>query len=144
MTYKEWFETHASKHAVIMEKLTHLKNTEVIEYFRFENMVINEPDFCLLYADNKKCHEVEHLNCYWCACPYFRFNDSGFSTNNGQTLYSTCSIESKEGAQFVSNQSIHQDCTGCLIPHGEKVIKKDFNRNWRITMEKAPQEHYLK
>ena len=80
MTYQEWFETHASKHAVIMEKLTHLSDTEVIEYFRFENMVINEPDFCLLYTENKKCHEVEHLNCYWCACPYFRFNDSGFST----------------------------------------------------------------
>ncbi len=97
MTYKEWFETHASKHAVIMERLTHLGNTEVIEYFRFENMVLNEPDFCLLYAQNKKCHEIEHLNCYWCACPYFRFNDSGFSIENEQTLYSMCSIESKEG-----------------------------------------------
>ncbi|MBV5348753.1 hypothetical protein JZU61_03745, partial [bacterium] len=68
-----------------MEKLTDLSESEVIEYFRFENMVVNEPKFCLLYAENKKCHETEHLNCYWCACPHFRFNDKGFSTQEGKT-----------------------------------------------------------
>jgi len=140
MTYQEWFETHASKHAVIMKKVEHLDNLEVIEYFRFEKMVVHEPDFCLLYAENKKCHEVKNLNCYWCACPYFRFNDAGFSTENGRTLYSTCSIESKEGKHFISDTSIHQDCTRCLIPHQENTLKKEFNRNWRITMEKAPCE----
>ncbi len=138
MTHQEWFETHASKHNVIMEKLTHLSNNEVIEYFRFENMVINEPDFCLLYAENKKCHETKHLNCYWCACPYFRFNDGGFSTQEGKTLYSICSIDCKEGKRFLSDTAIHQDCTSCLIPHQEKILKKDFNRDWRTTMEKAP------
>lgn len=138
MTYHEWFESHASKHAAIMKKLTHLSDTEVINYFRFENMVVHEPDFCLLYAQNKKCHETKHLNCYWCACPYFRFNDLGLDVIEGKTLYSTCSIQSKEGAQFISDQSIHQDCTGCLIPHHEKILKKEFNRDWRVTMEKAP------
>ena len=54
MTYQEWFDAHASKHAAIMKKLTHLSNEEVIKYFRFENMVIHEKDFCLLYAQNKK------------------------------------------------------------------------------------------
>lgn len=140
MTYKEWFETHASKHAVIIKKLEHLDNSEVIEYFRFENMVVYEPDFCLLYAENKKCHEVEKLNCYWCACPYFRFNDVGFSTEKGKTIYSTCSIDSKEGKRFIRDTSLHQDCTSCLIPHQENTLKKEFNRNWRITMEKAPCE----
>jgi Zn-finger protein len=140
MSYKQWFDAHAAKHAAIMEKLTSLSDSAVIEYFRFENMVVNEPSFCLLYAENKKCHEVENLNCYWCACPYFRFNDSGFSTKEGRTLYSLCSVESKEGAQFLSDKSIHQDCTGCLIPHQENTLKKDFNRNWRTTMEKAPCE----
>ena len=140
MSYKEWFIAHASKHAAIMEKLTHLSDSEVIEYFRFENMVVNEPNFCLLYAENKKCHETEHLNCYWCACPHFRFNDKGFSTHEGKTLYSTCSIDCKDGKRFIRNTAIHQDCTSCLIPHHEKTLKKDFNRNWRTTMEKAPCE----
>ena len=140
MTYREWFESHASKHAAIMQKLTHLNNTEVIKYFRFENMVINEPNFCLLYAQNKKCHEIDELNCYWCACPYFRFNDQGLEAVDNKTLYSLCSIQSKEGSQFISDQSIHQDCTNCLIPHHEKILNKEFNRNWRITMEKAPSQ----
>ena len=140
MTYQEWFNAHASKHAVIMKKLTALSESEVIEYFRFENMVVNEPEFCLLYAENKKCHETKYLNCYWCACPHFRFNDKGFSTQEGKTLYSTCVIDCKEGKRFISDTSIHQDCTSCLIPHQEKILKKYFNRNWRITMEKAPSE----
>ncbi|MCL4431227.1 MAG: cysteine-rich small domain-containing protein [Epsilonproteobacteria bacterium] len=138
MTYKEWFDAHALKHAAIMKKLTSVSDAEVLKYFRFENMVIHEPNFCLLYADNTKCHEIDELNCYWCACPYFRFNDQGLEIIEDKTLYSTCSIHSKEGAQFISDQSIHQDCTGCLIPHHEKILKKEFNRDWRITMEKAP------
>jgi hypothetical protein len=116
MTHQEWFETHATKHAAIMEKLTALNDAEVIEYFRVKNMVVNEPDFCLLYSANKKCHETEHLNCYWCACPYFRFNDNGFKTVDTKTLYSNCSIESKEGRRFISNAAIHQDCTRGSIP----------------------------
>lgn len=138
MSYKKWFEAHASKHAAIMQKLTHLRDQEVIEYFRFENMVIHEPDFCLLYPQNKKCHDVQELNCYWCACPYFRFNDDGLERLGDKTLYSTCSIKHKDGAQFISEKSIHQDCTNCLVPHYETTIKKEFARDWRVTMGKAP------
>lgn len=140
MTYKEWFETHAYKHAVIMEKLTHLSESEVIDYFRFENMVINEPSFCLLYAENKKCHDTKELNCYWCACSCFSFNDEGIKQLRDKTLYSLCSIEGKSGGQFINGVSIHQDCIGCLIPHNKETLKKHFNRNWRVTMEKAPCE----
>lgn len=60
------------------EKLEGNTKQEIIEYFRFENMVKNEPDFCPLYKDNKKCHDMEDLNCYLCACPHFRFDDNGF------------------------------------------------------------------
>lgn len=138
MTYQEWFDNHARKHRAIVAKLSHLSDHEVIEYFRFENMVEKEREFCLLYADNKKCHEIEHLNCYWCACPYFRFNDEGLSIDEGITTYSKCSIDAKEGSQFHHDTSIHQDCTNCLIPHKEATIEKQFDRNWEETMGKAP------
>ena len=78
MSYKSWFLEHGNKHKAIMAKLTHLSDEEVIAYFRFENMVEKEPDFCPLYADNKKCHDMQALNCYLCACPNFRFDDKGF------------------------------------------------------------------
>lgn len=130
MTYKNWFQVHGEKHKAIMDKLTHLSDDEIIAYFRFENMVICEPDFCLLYKDNKKCHDIEELNCYLCACPYFRFDDEGLEQRKKKTLYSTCSIESKDGSQFITEESIHQDCTGCVVPHHESYIQKNFQKNF--------------
>ncbi len=130
MSYSTWFESHGTKHKDIMSKLEDLSDADVITYFRFENMVEKEPDFCLLYKEKKKCHEMEDLNCYLCACPNFRFNDEGFSKAGSQVLYSTCSIDSKDGAQFVSDDAIHQDCSRCTVPHHEAYIKKHFSRDW--------------
>ena len=137
MTYRDWFETHGRKHQNIMKKLEGLSDDEVIAYFKFENMVEKEPDFCLLYKEHKKCHEMEDLNCYLCACPHFRFDDEGLSKEGDQVLYSTCSIESKDGAQFISEDAIHQDCSGCTVPHHEAYIRKHFSRDWFSIMRKV-------
>ncbi|HEX5330732.1 hypothetical protein [Sulfuricurvum sp.] len=138
MSYKNWFDTHASKHRVILDKLSHLSDDEVIEYFRFENMVIHESDFCPLYAEHTKCHDTEELNCYLCACPNFRFNDAGFTLEEGKTLFSTCAIESPDGDRFITDTAIHQNCSGCLVPHCELYIAKVFDRNWGTIMKKSP------
>ena len=61
MTYDSWYQAHGKKHKAVMDKLTHLSDDEVIAYFRFDNMVKNEPDFCALYTENKKCHKCERL-----------------------------------------------------------------------------------
>jgi len=140
MTYLDWFTAHRLKHAKIMEKLSHLSDDEVIAYFRFENMVQHESDFCPLYAEHKKCHDTEELNCYLCACPNFRFNDSGFGITEGKTLFSTCSIESPDGDRFITDTAIHQNCAGCLVPHSELYIAKVFDRNWGTIMKKAPSD----
>lgn len=140
MSYKKWFDEHAAKHRAIMEKLTHLSDEEVIEYFRFENMVQHESDFCPLYAEHKKCHDMEELNCYLCACPNFRFNDGGFTTEGDKTLFSTCSIESPDGDRYVSESAIHQNCAGCIVPHRESYIRKVFDRNWLNIMKEVPCE----
>jgi len=139
MTYREWFETHAKKHRAIVEKLQDLSNEELIAYFRFENMVKQEPEFCPLYTTATKCHEMEALNCYLCACPHFRFDDKGICRVAEQTLFSTCSIEAKEGRQFVSDDAIHQDCSGCAIPHKEAYIQKHFSRDWCEIMKDSDQ-----
>ena len=94
MTYEEWFLNQAKLHETIMKKLENRTADEIVEYFKYENMKINEPDFCPLYTLNKKCHEMENLNCYLCACPYFRFNDSGLKKVNNKVLFSYCSIDS--------------------------------------------------
>lgn len=137
MSYEKWFQTHGNKHKKIMQKLSKLSDDEVIAYFRFENMVQKEPDFCPLYKENKKCHDMEELNCYLCACPEFRFSDAGFSKKGDKTIYSTCSINAKEGGTFQTEDAIHQDCSGCLLPHRETYIKKYFSRDWFTIMRKV-------
>ena len=136
MKYIEWFEEQGNRHAKVMEKLKDKSIDEVIKYFRFDNMVKNEPDFCPLYKDNKKCHDMEDLNCYLCACPNFRFKTEGFEkTEEGRTLFSVCNIKSRDGSQYIGDDYIHQNCSGCIVPHREKYIKKHFNRSWFEVMK---------
>ena len=135
MTYEEWFLNQAKLHKTIMNKLEGKSIDETIEYFKYDNMKKNEPDFCPLYNLNKKCHEMDDLNCYLCACSYFRFNDKGLKNVDDKILYSCCSIDSKSGSKFVSENSIHHDCSNCIIPHKEKFIKKNFNKDWLEIMK---------
>ena len=137
MTYSEWFEMQGNLHGEVMKKLVGKTQEEIIEYFRFDNMVKNEPDFCPLYKDNKKCHDYEKLNCYFCACPNFRFKDEGYKKVDGKTLYSTCSINSRDGSQFIGDDYIHQNCSGCIVPHRDKYIKNHFNTSWFEAMSEV-------
>ncbi|MBT3280424.1 MAG: hypothetical protein HOF69_07605 [Campylobacteraceae bacterium] len=121
MSYKIWLDDHAIKHKKIMDKLSYLSDDEVIEYFRFENMVKKELDFCPLYKDNQKCHEINDLNCYLCACPNFRVGKEK----------SYCDIKSINGSQIAGKDGyIHQDCSRCSVPHKELYIKGKFKRDW--------------
>lgn len=100
-------------------------------------MVQKEPNFCLLYPENKKCHEMESLNCYLCACPYFRFNDAGVEKIDTKTKYSFCSIDSKDGKIGVYGDTMHQDCSACTVPHHKSYIKKHFNLDWKKIMSQC-------
>jgi hypothetical protein len=136
MGYRSWFEEHAKKHKKIVDKLlsNNFSKTEIIEYFDFENMVKMEKDFCPLYAENKKCHDIEKLNCYLCACPNFRFKDEGIEKVDGKTKYSYCSIDSKKGALSTYGDAIHQNCSGCDVPHIKKYIEDHFDLDWNSVM----------
>ena len=127
MSYQSWHQEHAQKHKKLLEKLRGLSDDEIIKYFRFENMVVKEPDFCPLYKENKKCHDMENLNCYFCACPNFRVEEKK----------STCAIKSKDGGSIKSPDGfIHQDCSKCTVPHKVEYVRKHFNRDWLKVMDK--------
>lgn len=143
MTYLSWYEDQASKHQAVMKKLLAdgLSKDEIIAYFDFDNMKVEEPDFCPLYREKneegtlgKKCHDMENLNCYLCACPNFRFNDEGVGQQEEKTCYSYCSIDSKDGAQGVYGDAIHQDCSNCTVPHHVSYIKKHYDEDWKKVM----------
>jgi hypothetical protein len=120
-----------------MERLIErgLSKQEIIDYFDFENMVQNEPDFCPLYAQKKKCHDIESLNCFLCACPYFRFKNDGLKKVGTKTQYSYCDINSKKGRLGEYGEAIHQDCSGCVVPHKRKFVEKNYDENWFVPMK---------
>lgn len=127
MSYELWHEEHAKKHKAIVDKLSHLSDDEIIEYFDYENLKSKEPEFCPLFKDNKKCHHMENINCYLCACPNFRVDKTK----------SFCAIDSKDGGSIEHNGFIHQDCSKCTVPHKKDYIKRNFSRNWREIMSRT-------
>ena len=128
MPYKIWLESHSIKHKKIVDKLVDLTNDEIIKYFNFENMVKKEIDFCPLYKNNLKCHEMEDLNCYLCACPNFRVSSKK----------SYCDINSVDGNTITDkNGFIHQDCSLCTVPHKKEFTKEKFNKNWSVIMKNS-------
>lgn len=135
-SYSSWFQDFSDKHQLLIQKLLKegLNQEEIINYFRFENMVKKEKSFCKLYKTATKCHEIEILNCYLCACPNFRFFKDPKS-ENGKTIHSLCSIDSKDGAPFEHENNIHQDCSGCTVPHQESYINRHFSLNWKSIMK---------
>jgi len=139
MGYRDWFEEHAQKHNKIVQKLVaqNYSKEQIIEYFDFENMKVAEQAFCPLYAKNKKCHDIESLNCYLCACPNFRFNDAGFTELEGKTQFSRCAIESKDGEQGIYGDAIHQNCTNCSVPHHTSYVAKHFDLEWKKCMSEC-------
>lgn len=140
MSYDEWIELFASKHKTIVDKLlvNGYNQDEIIEYFNYENMVKNEIDFCPLYKENKKCHNIDELNCYLCGCPNFRFSDDALGSYANHKIVSKCSINN--GSTKGVNGLIHQDCSKCSVPHHKAYIKKHFNYNWREIMKNSKQE----
>ncbi|MCK9453755.1 MAG: hypothetical protein WCY51_02455 [Sulfurimonas sp.] len=141
MSYTEWFNEHADKHKKIVDKLLArgYGEDEIIEYFDFENMVKEENDFCPLYKEPVKCHDIEKLNCYLCGCPHFRFNDEGLGEYNKIKILSKCDINN--GSKLASGGAIHQDCSKCTVPHHKAFVKKRFDTDWRkIMRECTPDE----
>lgn len=137
MSYEEWFERHAAKHKKIVDKLLErgYSEDEIIDYFDFENMVKEEKDFCPLYKEPRKCHDMDKLNCYLCGCPHFRFNDEGLGEYNGIKILSRCDINN--GSTIASGSAIHQDCSKCTVPHHRAFVKKRFDIDWSKIMKEC-------
>ncbi|MEN8302963.1 MAG: hypothetical protein ABFQ64_02685 [Campylobacterota bacterium] len=134
MGYTKWFDEHAAKHKKIVDKLVEKNYTkeQIIEYFDFDNMVKSENEFCPLYKEPRKCHDMESLNCYLCACSNFRFDDHGLDSYNEYKVLSKCEINN--GEEFAGEGVIHQDCSKCSVPHHRAYVEKNFDLDWKKIM----------
>ena len=135
MSYIEWFDAHALKHKKIVKKLLDKNYTkeEIVDYFDFDNMVKMENDFCPLYKEGNKCHDMKELNCYLCACPNFRFSDDGIDVKDGKNIKSICDIDN--GEEYDSGDVVHQNCSKCTVPHHKDYVLKNFSLDWREIMK---------
>lgn len=132
MKYIDWFIEHSKKHKAILEGLDGKSKDEIVDYFYYDNMRQKHRDFCPLYAQNSKCHDIKNLNCYMCGCPYFRFNDNGIKTKENRVVYSLCT--KGFGELFESKDAIHQDCSKCTLPHSKKFISDNFDLDLNVIM----------
>lgn len=128
MSYKDWYKRHKQNHSKVTRKLIKkgFSKQKIINYFNFDNMCKKETSFCPLYAKKEKCHKMKNLNCFFCACPYFRFDDEGLQVKNGLIVKSECSINSRFSKEFIHEGVIHLDCSLCSVPHKKGFVKKHF------------------
>ena len=115
---KDWFDNFVAKRKAIV-KLRGLRTPEEIaDYFTYENMRKNHPDFCPLYKTNRKCHDLsdKELVCYFCACPYYDYE----YYDEEKKEYGRCKINSKYGKR---NKYGYWDCSDCLLPHRKKFVE---------------------
>lgn len=87
---------------------------ETINIWDFETRKKSYPESCICYQENKKCHNIENLNCFFCYCPeYNRSLEEG-----------GCKINSPSGKYIKTTNGKIWDCSGCTFPHEkENVIK---------------------
>ena len=124
MTFAAWTKAHNKSVDLILEKLKGSTVDEIFNYFNYDNMVEAEPNFCPLYKDNIKCHNVNNLNCFLCSCPFFKYSDNmPIHYDMGIKVMSVCTINAKDASAFVSGREQQCDCSNCLIPHSEHFVK---------------------
>jgi len=130
VSYDEWLKEFKAKRSEIVRRLVAdgYSDREIAAYFEFDNMKVKQDKFCPLYSQNKKCHNVEYLNCFNCACPYFEIIDEPIEIDD-RKLVSWCTIDSKYAKLFVDdNDNVHCDCTDCTVPHTKKSAVKYVSR----------------
>jgi len=86
----------------------------LIDEFDFEKRKVLHPEECICYQQDKKCHDIEKLNCFFCFCPKYdnSIKEGRCRINSPKAKY----IECKEGKIL--------DCSECDFPHNKENIKK--------------------
>jgi Zn-finger protein len=90
----------------------------LIDEWDFEIRKKNNLSECVCYKQNKKCHDVQDLNCLFCFCPNY-----DRSVKEGK-----CKINSPKGKYIDNHEGKILDCSDCDFPHSKEVVKKILMR----------------
>tara|TARA_Y100000310_G_C20640218_1_gene793489 strand:+ start:672 stop:1106 length:435 start_codon:yes stop_codon:yes gene_type:complete len=128
---KNWEKEHFRK--ILLELKLELKKTEIdfsldnldeiIKQTSFEVRSRNYSHECPYYVSNKKCHDLEDLNCFLCACPNY----------NSGSLIGGCEIESKSG-KWHYHKNLPKgkvwDCFDCSVNHSSGEVRDYIEKNF--------------
>jgi Zn-finger protein len=90
---------------------------EFVDEWDFNTRRKIHPEECVCYRQNKKCHNIEELNCLFCYCPnYIRTIKEG-----------ACKIESPKGKYIDNHEGKIWDCSDCDFPHTKENAIKFLN-----------------
>lgn len=98
----------------LAKEIIEKKNEEIINEWNFEKRKKINPDGCVCYGQDKKCHNIEELNCFFCYCPNY-----DTSIKEGK-----CRINSPDGKYIDNHEGKILDCTGCDFPHRKENAVK--------------------
>lgn len=135
MSYLNWFIKTSQKHKILLNSLQKkgYSKSKIIDFFDFDNLKNIEPKFCTLFIKDKKCHNMNSLNCYMCACDNFRFK-----LNSKNISYCKLGL----GERFEKDKKIYQNCLKCKLPHQKRYILKRFNFDWSRIFIKTYRNSY--
>ena len=85
----------------------------LIDEFDFEKRRSSNSEECICYQQNKKCHDLENLNCLFCYCPFY-----DLSAKEGG-----CKMNSSKGKYVGNCQGKIWDCSDCDFPHKKENVK---------------------
>lgn len=111
----------------IFNKLIQQDISHILKYFAYRKMQKNHPDFCLLYRQNKLCHDLEpdSLNCFCCMCPHYlpeitydnTYKIGVCMANSNDGYYKNTIVKDKYSIELMI-----WNCKNCLIPHHEDYV----------------------
>jgi len=107
----------------------------ITTHFVYENMQMENPNFCPLYKKSKLCHHLkpDKLYCFACDCPHYSLDDSPFMQNDMKTV-GKCLVQSKKAryvtykGKSVESQYAILDCTDCIIPHTKYSAERELKK----------------
>lgn len=105
---------NADKMHALANEIREQRIGEVIDEWNFEKRKKANPNGCVCYEQDKKCHNLKKLNCFFCYCP-----DYDRSVKEGR-----CRIDSPDGKYIDNHERKILDCSECDFPHKrENAIK---------------------
>ncbi len=91
---------------------------KIIKEFDFENQKLKNSNECICFKENKKCHDISEMNCFFCYCPEY----------DNSKIEGGCKINSKNGKWFFADGKKIWDCGDCEYPHKEEIVRKYLRR----------------